>query len=64
MRFEDAITEMKRGAKIKRPDWKTCLYLLIKDGKVFYRSKTSGQDHFFSNFAQVLIFADDWEVVE
>ena len=59
MRFEEAITKMQEGKKIRRPHWDKDLFWQEKDGMIDNGLESGSPLLDFTNF-----LADDWEVVE
>lgn len=67
--FETALVYLKRGYRIRRPDWDEKKYIYIHDGKVCYcRLGKSNEVTFIDggiyNFENEDVLAEDWEVEE
>jgi len=57
MKFEEAVSWLKRGERIKRKDWKSA-YLLMIDGKV--KMTMPFRNPWYYQFRQHDITATDW----
>ena len=68
MLFEDALTELKDGKKIKKSVWSDNMYLKIDVGEfgkrkiLSYNAYTNNTLYFI--FEQDDLFSEDWEIVK
>ena len=67
MKFEDAMTIMRNGGKVRRPCWKSAYIFLAHDGKgplcLANGMPSSKKVYFIKNVTSECISATDWEEV-
>ncbi len=68
MKFEDAMTIMRNGGKVRRPCWKSAYIFLAHDGKgplcLANGMPSSKKVYFISNVTSECIVSTDWEEVK
>lgn len=67
MKFEDAMTIMRKGGKVRRPCWKSAYIFLAHGGKgplcLANGMPSSKKVYFISNVTSECIVSTDWEEV-
>lgn len=65
MKFEEAMTILRNGGKVRRPCWKSAYIFLAHDGKgplcLANTMPSSKKVYFINNVTSECIVATDWE---